>query len=239
MAVVLALVMLGAVGCVEAPAEPILQGTAKLSSAERSSTMQEETRRRADEDGAERRARAASVRLRITGPDIYGASVGSGFAVEAHTVITNAHVVARGTQVDVVAWDGEETQATSGRMAVRTDLAAVATAGRVPATPLELAGQQPQPGDRVTIVGFPGGGQITVETAASVVDPAYEGPLPAREPVMAIAADSVEPGSSGGPVLNRAGEVVGVVFAVERATGRVLAIPASTLRSWLRSSGIR
>lgn len=188
-----------------------------------------------DEDVARREARAAAVRLRATGSAFYGPHVGSGFAVDPHTVVTNAHVVAGSERVDVSAWDGEEAHAASGRMAVRQDLAAITTTQQVPATPLELAHDELRPGQQVTVVGFPGGGQLTVQTDASVVDLTRQAPAPMGGPVIAIDADSVEPGSSGGPVLNRDGEVVAIVFAIERATGQVMAIPASTARSWLDS----
>ena len=47
----------------------------------------------------------------------------------------------------------------------------------------------------------------------------------------------VEHGNSGGPVLDRYGKVVGVVYAIEVATGFGLAIPVDTLRSLARTGG--
>ncbi|MCB1233346.1 MAG: hypothetical protein KDN19_24090, partial [Verrucomicrobiae bacterium] len=47
----------------------------------------------------------------------------------------------------------------------------------------------------------------------------------------------VVPGNSGGPLLDRAGRVVGVVYALEVATGLGLAIPNDTLEELLAAAG--
>ena len=47
----------------------------------------------------------------------------------------------------------------------------------------------------------------------------------------------VEPGSSGSPVLDEQGRVVGIVYAIELATGLALAIPIDTLRTLVDRGG--
>lgn len=193
-----------------------------------------------DAAAAKRRARAAALRLRITGPQVYGAGAGSGFAIDDHTVVTNAHVVGTGTEVAMTSWDGHDLGATFTDLSVRHDLALLAADEPVPVEPLTLADADPAEDDAVMVVGFPGGGRITVQDDAKVVDVVdgseyselFGDVLPAR--IVRLHATSVRPGSSGGPVLNSSGAVVGVVFAYEqRRNGYALAIAVSTLRDWL------
>lgn len=189
----------------------------------------------------ERKARAAALRLRVTGPRLLGAASGSGFAVDEDTVVTNAHVVADGTDVAMTTWDGHDLDATATASSVRHDLALLATDAPVPVEPLELADADPAAGEEVVVVGYPDGGRITVDDAAHVIGTAAGGDyaglfadevLP--EQVVRLAARTVRPGSSGGPVLNADGEVVAVVFAVTTRGGHeVLAVPVTTLRGWL------
>lgn len=189
----------------------------------------------------EREAREAALRLRVTGPQVYGAGAGSGFALDETTVITNAHVVDDGSDVTMTSWDGHDVDATATDTTVRHDLAVLTTDERVPVTPLALAADDPAEGDDVVVVGFPGGGRITVDDAAEVLGVAdgedFAPQLPPElvmDKVVRLDADSVRPGSSGGPVLNSSGEVVGVVYAiVVHGDREVLAVPVTTLRGWL------
>ena len=50
---------------------------------------------------------------------------------------------------------------------------------------------------------------------------------------------NVQPGNSGGPVLNRRGRVIGIVYAIEIATGYGLAIPPDTLRTLTSAGGFQ
>ncbi len=45
----------------------------------------------------------------------------------------------------------------------------------------------------------------------------------------------IEPGNSGGPLLNGSGDVVGVVFALQTSTHDGLVIPVSALSQYLQS----
>ena len=186
-----------------------------------------------DTDEAGLDARAASLRLRVTGPSLLGPVTGSGFAIGPRTVITNAHVVDGGTEVDLVSWDGDATTSTDIEVAVRNDLGRLTTSDEVPAEPLELADRPARRGDEVTVVGFPHGGQITVEEGVEVVDLVDGASFDEQGEILVLDTRTVRQGSSGGPVLDERGRVVGVVFAVEIATQHALAVPVASLQELL------
>lgn len=177
----------------------------------------------------ERRAREMTVRIRATGCGALG--TGSGFAVGGGIIVTNRHVVEDATDLSLNTWDGASVSARLEGVDLTDDLAVVRV-DREPASAGELAGGDPTTGADVTVVGFPLGGEQTL-TGGTVVDYARlddtDGPR-----VLRVAAE-IWPGSSGGPVLDDEGRVVGVVFAIERATDYALAVPVSQLHALLEA----
>ncbi|HEY7512651.1 MAG TPA: serine protease [Vicinamibacteria bacterium] len=168
------------------------------------------------------RGLAATVALRC------GDRVGSGFLVERETVVTNAHVVCPGASaLRVRAADGRETDGAVEKVEEALDLAVVRAPG--------LAGQ-PLPlgdagglkaGQRLTIVGSPVGMDFTVHQASvSNVDRRELG-------VALIQIDGqVNPGNSGGPLIDAQGRVVGVVTLKRQdADGIALAVPINYLHT--------
>lgn len=135
---------------------------------------------------------------------------GSGFFVQPDgLILTNAHVVAGSDTVDVVLFDGRRLSGTVvERGSADIDLALV----RVPiqgATTLRLANSaQLQVGAWVAALGHGEGGGWTFTTG--MVSNIY--PVGEQRPIFQTQIP-VNPGSSGGPVLNRQGEVVGIVTA--------------------------
>jgi S1-C subfamily serine protease len=155
-----------------------------------------------------------------------GIATGSGFAVDAHTLITNHHVVKGARTLQVDTYDGQELSVTATGVSTFADLAVVRTRQTLPAhVPLALA--DPATGAPVRVVGFPLGGQMT--TSAGTVLGMVTDPLATmREQVLATDA-KVEPGSSGSAVLDAAGNVVGVIYAGQTDGKQSFAIPVSTL----------
>ena len=96
-------------------------------------------------------------------------------------------------------------------------------------------GAPPKPGDEVTVVGYPGGGELTL-APGSVVDLVNDRRYGIEGRIMRLTAQVV-PGNSGGPVLDRRGKIAGVVYAYELSTGYGLAIPVDTLRKLARAGG--
>jgi len=129
--------------------------------------------------------------------------------------VTNAHVVA-GVDTPVVELPGG--RAGEGRIVLFdpvTDLAVISIGG-LPATPLTVADPAPA-GTQAAVQGYPDGGPFTnvsagILSVSSVPVPdIYDSSVSPRE-IYALQAD-VQPGNSGGPLLDAAGDVVGVVFA--------------------------
>ena len=174
-------------------------------------------------DSVERMA----VRIRNVGCS--SLSTGSGFAIDATTLITNKHVVADSADLQVATYDGRDIAVTAVSTAAIADLAVVRTAEDLPTYP-ELAETDPVRGDAVTVVGYPEGGVLTLTTGqviGSTTDPLNENPGE-----VLVADAPVEPGSSGSAVLDAEGRVVGVVYA-KNASGQSFIVPVSTLRTLL------
>lgn len=182
-------------------------------------------------DGYRRRAERLTVRVRNLSCE--GVSTGSGFAVDASTLITNRHVVAGADLLEVNTSDGRTLEVSAAEVAVLGDIALVHVVGSLPVT-ADLGGRAP-PGSEVAAVGFPLGGPVAI-TRGVVIDQIDGRPFGIDGPVVRITAE-VQPGNSGGPLLDGRGRVAGVVFAVETATGLGLAIPTETVLSVLRRGG--
>ncbi|MEJ5914068.1 MarP family serine protease [Pseudokineococcus sp. 1T1Z-3] len=141
---------------------------------------------------------------------------GTGWVVEPGRVVTNAHVVAGVDAPSVqVAGEGPDLPARVVLYDPERDLA-VLDVPDLAAAPLPL-GEQLAAGDAAAVVGFPLDGPYDVEAATvrqvvqALGEDVYGSPGVVRQ-VYALRAD-VQPGNSGGPLVDLDGDVVGVVFA--------------------------
>ncbi|HEU4352378.1 MAG TPA: DegQ family serine endoprotease [Burkholderiales bacterium] len=158
---------------------------------------------------------------RMPGP---GLGLGSGFIVSQDGyVLTNAHVVAGDGEVTVRLADAKrEFKAKVIGADERTDIALLKIeASGLPTVKLGKS-EKLQPGEWVAAIGSPFGFENTI--TAGIVS-ATGRSLPAESYVPFIQTDvAVNPGNSGGPLMNLAGEVVGVNSMIYSQTGGYMGV---------------
>lgn len=188
-----------------------------------------------------RAAHAACARsmVRIEGMDD---TFGSGWVVELRGhryVVTNAHVVAG--QTDLWVWfDGSAgSLGTIAYISTEIDLALIRVVGEIPVEPLQFVSGPVVRGERVVIGGNPG--MLSFITTEGVIAGRVAGTDDATAACGAgneclVLDAEAEPGSSGGPVLDHAGNVIGMIWGVYTGASFSIAIPADTLAAELVSA---
>jgi S1-C subfamily serine protease len=173
-----------------------------------------------------------TVQVQATGCG--GISSGTGFVTTPGFVVTNAHVVAGGSEVLARDPTGQY-EAVVIHLDTELDLAVLASPG-LPAPALPWAVEPVERGEEGATLGFPGGQREMVVRPATV---RARGPAVGRDiygrgvitrDVVELSA-GVERGDSGGPFVTASGVVAGVVFAANAAapdTG--YALPAEVVR---------
>ncbi|MEO7753675.1 MAG: trypsin-like peptidase domain-containing protein [Terracoccus sp.] len=163
-----------------------------------------------------------------------GSDTGSGFVIDTRGhVLTNNHVVgnaANGGEIEVVLSNGDSEMATIVGRDVSYDLA-VLKMKRTDLTPLTLgASAGVVVGDQVIAVGAPLGLEQSVTTGivSALNRPVVPGAGNEQSYMNAIQTDAaINPGNSGGPLLDMAGEVIGVNSAIARVPGTTSATGGS------------
>lgn len=160
---------------------------------------------------------------------------GSAFVVGPGAVVTNAHVVA-GEQSTTLVVGGQVYPATTVYFNPTYDLAVLRTTAPLgPALTIDPA--TAPSGTKGAVVGYPEDGPLTVDAAAVAAELTaqgrniYDEGTVSRQ-VLQIDA-TVEPGNSGGPLIDATGEVIGVVFSrstVYSDVGYALASPGVRTR---------
>ncbi|HJU21738.1 MAG TPA: trypsin-like peptidase domain-containing protein, partial [Casimicrobiaceae bacterium] len=136
--------------------------------------------------------------------------VGSGFIVSPDGyIVTNAHVVDDAKTVTVKLTDRREFKAKVIGVDKRTDIALIKIDAKTPLPALDLSHPAPaKQGEWVIAIGSPFGFENSV--TAGIVSGVHRA-LPGGQMTPFIQTDvAVNPGNSGGPLLNTAGQVVGV-----------------------------
>lgn len=177
-----------------------------------------------------RELRSSFVVIRCSG-ERYGTGFGFG---RVGRVATARHVVDCPRNLAAELEDGTVASVRVVAVSEEHDLALLELEGgaatRVP--PLIASEETPPIGEQVVSVGFP-------------VGPETDGPhelavtrgIVAQRTANRIVHDAlVSPGSSGGPVLDRGGRVVGVTFAVPRGSSVALAVPVDALLELSRTT---
>jgi S1-C subfamily serine protease len=168
----------------------------------------------------------------------FNVSTGSGFVVDndGH-VLTNAHIVSGVTSVDVTFQDGPTVGAHVIGKDEQTDLAVLAIdSSGLDLRPLALGDSSSvKPGDPVVVVGNPTGGQASAGTGR-IAAAGREVEAPGGYLIDNVfETDAViEPATSGGPLLDGDGRVVGITSRMPGEDGSTgFAVPANTARDVL------
>jgi len=160
---------------------------------------------------------------------------GAGFILDTGgTIVTSLHILSDAEAIFVVFYDGAELQAQVLDRQPEFDMAVlgVSAGGRKQAT--LASAKNLKVGDEAMVVGSPlglGNGLSvgTVSRLGTLVQPAWGGP-PIGGLIQFNAA--VYPGNSGGPLVNRRGEVIGIVIvAANELTGVGFAVPIDAAAS--------
>jgi S1-C subfamily serine protease len=138
-------------------------------------------------------------------------SIGTAWPISSQYVVTNNHVVSESSQVVLINRDGQEISAWSVVRDEVNDIALLeVTDSQYLPSALPLSDTEIRPGVRVFTIGFPGphiigklptvsDGVISGNTGLGDNPGSYQTTVP------------IQPGNSGGPLLNMKGEVVGMV----------------------------
>ncbi len=157
------------------------------------------------------------------GPESRAQGLGSGFMISADGyILTNAHVVAEADDVTVRLADAREFKAKIVGADARTDVALLKVdASGLPTVTLGNS-EQLKVGEWVAAIGSPFG---FVNTITAGIVSAKGRSLPDESFVPFIQTDvAVNPGNSGGPLLNLRGEVVGINSAIYSRTGGYMGV---------------
>ncbi len=154
---------------------------------------------------------------------------GSGFLVDTSgNILTNNHVVEGATSVQVIFNDGHTASATVLGTDANDDLAVVKVDASAlgGATPLTLNTTAVQPGQTAIAIGSPYG--LTNSISVGIVSGVNRKVSGSNLTGMIQTDANIQPGNSGGPLLNSSGEVIGINTAFEgQGTGIGFAIPTS------------
>ena len=153
-------------------------------------------------------------------------ATGSGVVIsERGDILTNLHVIRTTDRWEITFWDGTKSDAILVSMQPENDLAVIRPRTQPddlkPATMASTADLNP--GDMVVASGFPFGiGPSVSSGVIAGLKREFVDPENKEKPKMTnlIQFDAaVNPGNSGGPLVNRDGEVVGIVTAIYNPSG--------------------
>ncbi len=159
-------------------------------------------------------------------------SLGSGDIVDPSGIaLTNAHVVDRATEIEVITLDGSKHRAKVVGLDKKTDLAVLRLDDGKGTFRSARVGDSDrvQVGDWVLAIGSPFGLQATVTAGIISAKARQIGAGPFDDFLQTDAA--INPGNSGGPLVNMQGEIVGINTAiVAGGSGIGFAIPSNMAR---------
>ncbi len=171
-----------------------------------------------------------AVRIRVA--TCTGWSTGSGWILSENQVITNEHVIAGATSIEVTTYDGHDYVATSSQVAPVADLALL-TLDPVFTEWATWEVRDLEDDESVYVVGYPDGQAMHTSRGAYwgvVTDDVGE----TGEDVWELEAE-VHPGNSGSPLYADDGVVVGTIYAGDEH-GYAMAWPNSYLADLLDGS---
>jgi len=140
-----------------------------------------------------------------------GGTTGTAWPVSSRYVVTNSHVVSEGSKVTLVSSHGEEIPASAVLRDKTNDIVILEVKGPYALPPaLPLAQSQARLGASVFTIGFPRVDFMGKAPKLSVGVISGESGL-GDDPESIQTTVPIQPGNSGGPLINSKGEVVGVV----------------------------
>jgi S1-C subfamily serine protease len=156
----------------------------------------------------------ASV-VKIEGAGCGGISEGSGFVADNGLVVTNAHVVAGVANPYIIDANGRHHTEVIW-FDPNLDLAVLRTTD-LAGKPLTMLSNPASSGSPGAALGYPGGGDFTAKPATvldtfNAIGRNIYNQGETERGVYSIKAD-IRPGNSGGPLINKDGSVIGIVFA--------------------------
>jgi S1-C subfamily serine protease len=161
--------------------------------------------------------------LYVRSPEGKYVAQGSGFLVEGSKIATNAHVASAGKVF--IELGGARIPTTLEKADSANDLAILTVEVEMTAKPLRLASAKPSPGDLIFAITNPEGLERSI--SQGVVSASRD--IGARS--LLQISTPISHGSSGGPIFNRNGEVVGIaVGALEEGQNLNFAVPADMLK---------
>lgn len=199
--------------------------------------------------GAESAKKAEAAPPATAKPAVRGSTSGSGIVVSRDGVIlTNQHVVRECDGYEVIDERNRRLKASLGAVDDARDLALLSVSETFPAAAAVRREAAPRLGEAVTIVGYPLVGVLGTRPSVGFGNVTSTVGI-RNNPVQMQISVPVQRGNSGGPVLDQAGNVIGVVVSkldalkMAQRTGDLpqnvnFAIRGDTVRAFLESNNI-